>query len=137
MEILEFLLTFLKGLLIIAILLAVLSIAVIITLYILTSLVMSKHCKEKYGKSRVLVWIPIARLYYLGKEIYNVYLGVGLVVLRILFIFGDIGNAKILFLSASFVFKLVIYGMFIYLYSKYKDMKKLNTIKEAKIKKEK
>ena len=136
MEVLDFILGLLKGLLIFGIILLIFWIVIAIVLYILTSYVMEKHSKIKYGKGSVLVWIPIARLYYLGKALGGEYLGIGLILLRVLFMVDGIGGTKILFFTAGTVYKLVLYGMFIYLYTKCKELEKTE-IKEAKIKKEK
>lgn len=124
MELLNFILGILKSMLIIGIILFVLWIIFAFILYIITSYIMEKHSRLKYGKSSILLWIPIARLYYLGKEIHSDYLGYGLIILRILFILDGIGGMKVLFLSAGTIFKLIIYGMFIYLYSKIKEIDK-------------
>ncbi len=136
MELWNFFVGLLKSLLILGIVILVLWILLAIVLYIITSYLMDKHSRIKYGKSTILVWIPIVRLYYLGKEVYNDYLGYGLIILRILFLLDGIGGLKILFLSVGTLFKLVVYGMFIYLYSKMKELEK-NNIKVLKTKKEK
>ena len=136
MGIWDFLLGLVKGLFIFAVIILIIWIVIAIFLYIITSALMEKHSKLKYGKSSLLVWIPIARLYYLGKEIHSELLGYGLVIFDILFKIDGFAGTKILFFSGGTVFKLVVYAMFIHLYTKYKELK-LSTIKEAKIKKEK
>ena len=136
MEMWDFILGIVKGVLIFAIIVAVIWIVIKITLYIITSIILAKHSKQKYGKSSILVWIPIVRLYYLGKEIHSDYLGFGLVALRILLMTDALVGTKILFFSAGTVFSLIVYGMFIYLYIKYDELKK-EAVKEAKIVKEK
>ena len=55
-----------------------------IFIHIITSMFIYMYSKHKTGKSSVLAWIPILKLYLLGKLLFNKYIGILLLCLSII-----------------------------------------------------
>lgn len=89
--------------------------------YVLTGLLLTKLNKLMYGVNTPLAWIPIANTFLLGKLTVNETFG--WIFVGVSFLFGALSFIKA-FSFLSTIINLATYGLLIYAFVKYLDLKK-------------
>lgn len=98
-----------SGMLAVGIVLLVIMYFLVITIYVIQAIILTKLNKKMYGKGSALAWIPFANLYLLGKLTVNEIVGWILVVSNFVFNDEKYYNLKFLVILLFYVYAVIKY----------------------------